>query len=526
MVHALLVTLALCQAGAQPAPAPAPAVPLVSSTGSDNLWLVAPLYPGQEILVGRTESAIHGLLPQGSTDLVGFDALQKLVQTRKGDLSCALGETQCQSPLDVYLRGLGLAKLVLIKGGQEEPNYRYEVTSIDLTSGELRSATGTGPVLEKALLAALVKVAPLASVLKVTSTPSGLDLYVDGEKIGKTPFEGQILPGERTIKLVGPGLQDDVKTITVPARGQVALDEKPQLLPSTLIIKPMQKQAAIYVDGKPIGLGDVTSQVTPGSHTVVAKLDGYQDYTHLVEVPATGATDIPNLQATPESAVGKKTGYVEVGFTNEWLRRKNGTYRVNGVPLNKVNTDLEPAGVITNPPVGALSGGDTLRGVTIDWGQQQDHFGMLLLGFSYLASSSPAGGKVYAGGTTGTFNDPSRTAAPGTPGDFYDLHFVQPQVNYVYWHLMGYAQAGLGVRALRINTPNFNDVHGVTHSDGYLDIAPYANLKFALRFYFFEGAYATLSYRFTYVVSLNAPQSAWTPLSSTDGLMLGLGYAY
>lgn len=521
MVHALLVTLVVCQAGAAPAPAPA-------ATGSDNLWLVAPLYPGQEILVGRTESAIHQLLPQGSTDLVGFDALKTLVTSRKGDMGCALGETACPSPLDAYLKGLGLAKLVLIKGGQEEPNYRFEVTSIDLTSGESRSATGTGPVLEKALLAALVKVAPLASVLKVSSTPPGLDLYVDNEKLGKTPFEGQILPGERTLKISGPGFQDLVKTITVPARGTVALDEKLQLLPSTLTIKPIQKQAAIYVDGKPIGLGDVSTQVTPGQHTVEAKLQGYQDYSHVVDVAGNGqATDIPDLKPTAESGVLQKTSYVEIGFQNEWLRKRHGTYRVNAVPFNKVNTDLEPSGVLTNPPVGALSDGATLRGVTLDWGQQQNHFGMLLIGFTYMGSSTNPNGRVYAGGTTGTFNGPTNlVSAPGHAGDFYDLHFVQPQVNFVYWHLMGYAQAGIGIRGLRVDTPDFMDVHSVKHSDGYIDIAPYANLKLAARMYVFEGAYVHASYRFTYVVSLNAPQGAWTPVSPTDGLELGLGYAY
>jgi len=526
MVHVLVVSLLLAQAGT-PAPAAAPATP----TGADNLWLVAPLYPGQEILVGRTEKAIHDLLPQGSVDLVGLAALQSLATQHKGDLGCALGETVCASPMDQYLRGLGLAKLVLIKGGQEEPNYRFDVTSIDLTTGEQRNASGQGPVLEKALLAALVKVAPLASVLKVSSTPPGLDLYVDNEKIGKTPYEGQILPGERTVKITGQGYQDLVKTITVPARGNVTVDEKLSLLPSTLIIKPLQKAAAIYVDGKAVGAGDVTTPVEPGTHTITAKLEGYQDYNKSITVPPNGqATDVPDLSPTTESGIMKRTMYVEVGFAQEMLRKRSGTYKVNAKPLNTVDTSLGPNGAITNPPIGALNGGNTGRGFTIDWGQQREHFGLLLLGFSYLPSNGDAT-RAYANSKNGAFNDPNLYAVPATYGDMFDLHFVQPQVNFVVWHIMGYVQAGLGVRSLKINTPSFEDdvpelgIHGVKHSDGYLDVAPYGEVKVGLRGYLIEGAYITVDYHLKYVEAVNGPDGFET-LSSQDGFEAGFGYAF
>lgn len=521
MPFALLASLALAAASATPPPAaPAPAA-AEAVAGGENLWLVEPLYPGQEILVGRTESAIHQLLPQGSRDRVGRAALQELLTGRKGDLGCALGEKACPNPVDAYLRSLGLAKVVLIKGGQEEPNYRYEVSSVDLTTGETRNASGSGPVLEKALLAALVKVAPLASALHVASNPPGLDLFVDGEKFGKTPYDGQILPGERTIKLSGAGYQDLVKTVNVPARGTVSLDEKLDLLPSTLIIKPIQKQAAIYVDGKAVGVGDVTVPVVPGPHTVEARLEQYETYQHAVTVSPNGqTTDIPDLHPTPEMGIRKNTLYLQLGFEMNWLRKHNGTYRVNAVPLNKVTGE-------DNPAVGALgaSGSIGYSGISADFGQQKDHFGLLLLGFSYLKSGA---GKmpVYTASNPGHFNDPNVLTVTGDPTDWMELRFAQPQVNIVVWHIMGYAQAGLGVRALRIDTPDFTDVKDVRHGDGYLDVAPYLGLTLGLRGYLWEGVYLHGSYRFTYVVSLNARGSTFTTLSPFDGLNVGLGYAF
>ena len=189
MPHALLISLALAAAAtATPLPPVAAAsTPAVSETtaaaapaagGTDNLWLVAPLYPGQELLISRTEAAIHKLLPEGSTDLVGEAALVKLSQSRKGDLACALGEKTCKNPIDDYMRAMGLSKILLIKGGQEEPNYVYQVTALDLVTGEQRASNGTANNLEKALLAALVKVAPLASSLDVTVSPGEAEVFI------------------------------------------------------------------------------------------------------------------------------------------------------------------------------------------------------------------------------------------------------------------------------------------------------------------------------------------------------------
>jgi len=519
MVHAFLLSLMLAQPAPAPAPAPSPQPAAAAHTGAEDLWLVEPLYPGQEILVGRTESAIAKLLPPGARDRVGFAALQDLVAKGHGDLACALGEKPCKDPVDQYLRGLGLAKLVLIKGGQEEPDYTYQVTSIDLATGEAHAAQGHGPVLEKALLAALVKVAPLASALTVTSKPAGLALYIDGEKVGRTPFEGQILPGERTLELRGDGYQTLKKTLTVSARGKVALDETLSLSPSTLVIKPVQKKAIISVDGKPQGQGDVTLQIAPGSHLVEATLEGYEPYKQAITVAASGQTQAaPDLSPTAASDVLGRSYYLEVGYQQEVLRRRKGAYRVNAFPLNKDDAPNK-----ANPSVGGLNAGTTLRGVTVDWGQQHNHFGLLLLGFTYFASSHQAD-RVYPDAETGTFNNLALHQARGTYGDFYDLHFIQPQASYVLWHFMGYVQAGLGVRALRIDTSDFT-TDSIKHGDGYLDIAPYGMIKVGLRGYLYEGFYLHASYRFTYVLSINA-RSGLTPLSPTDGFAAGLGYAF
>lgn len=548
MPHALLLTLALT-AGAAAAPAapvaPAPviekkadAAPVAppvapasggltgatiaapSAPGSENLWLVAPLYPGQELLVSRTENAIHKLLPAASADQVGHDALITLLGKKKGDLGCALGERACREPLDDYMRTLGLVKLVLIKGGQEEPNYRYEVTSIDLNSGEIRAASGQGPILEKALLAALVKVAPLASSLTVTSTPSDSELYVDGEKIGRTPYEGQILPGERTLKLVHAGNKETVKTIQVPARGVVKLDEKLELMPSTLVVKATPKEANIFVDGEQVGQGEASVPISPGKHMLKLTLKGYEDFEKEVFVETNRATqEFPDMQATSSVGIMSKSLYLKVGFHQETMLPVKGIYRVNATAFDKV-TGLE------NPPIGALGLSDkftTLNGISIDFGNQKSFFGLDLVGLTYFF---PASGsfKAYSAGTS--FNDRSVNSIDANFAQAAELRAVQPQFNFALWKFMLQLQGGLGLRMLYLDTPTFQDVKGVTHENGYIDFAPFASAQAGLRFYPFEGLFIQGNYRVLWAVSLTAPQGAFSTMMPSRGFDLGLGYAF
>jgi hypothetical protein len=511
MVFALVISLALTQAA--PAVAPAPG-------GGDNLWLVQGLYPGQEVLVGRTEQAIHTFLPAGSTDLVGRAALATLLKEHHGDVACALSEVTCTSPLEAYLRGLGLRKLVLVRAGQEEPSFRVDVVSIDLATGEQRSATGTNGVFERALVSALVKVAPLASLLKVTTTPPGAELFIDGEKLGKTPYQGQVLPGERTLKLVIPRYAERTLTVNIPSRGNLVVNETLELLPSNLSIKPVQKLATISLDGKELGKGDFTLPVAAGLHTVTAQLEGYDPYSHAVTVPASGeATDVPDLHPSIEATILGRQMYLQLGFVSETLRKHKGSYRVNAMAFNLVKDQ-------SNPHLGALGLADApaFRGVNLDWGQQRGHFGLLLVGLSFLPAASPDG-LAFPDSATGSFNEPSKHSVPGKPSYILDLHFLQPQANFVAWRFMGYLQAGIGLRGLFISTPKFLDID-VVHSDGYVDVAPYASIKGGVRFYLVDGLYLNASYRFSYVMALNARDPAVTSLSNTDGFEAGIGYAY
>ena len=61
-----------------------------------TLWLVQPLYPGQEALIARTERAIDGLMPKEgrANEVIGRKELAKALP-KKGELACLTGEKRC-----------------------------------------------------------------------------------------------------------------------------------------------------------------------------------------------------------------------------------------------------------------------------------------------------------------------------------------------------------------------------------------------------------------------------------------------
>jgi hypothetical protein len=498
MPHALLVSLALAAAAASPAPAPAapaaaPAAsaptiaPPTTPLGSDNLWLVAPLYPGQELLISRTEAAIHKLLPEGSVDLVGPAALEKLVTNHKGDLSCALGEKTCKNPIDDYMRSLGISHLVLIKGGQEEPNYVYQATAIDLTTGDVRTSSGTATGLEKALLAALVKVAPLASALKVASTPDGADVFIDGERVGKTPFQGQILPGERQLKLAFAGRKEKVINLQVPARGKVEVNENLDLSPSKLKIQPTPKDSLVSVDGEAKGQGDQEIDVTPGTHTVTVSKSEYEPFTQSVLVePNKTAVVIGELQPTFESGLSKRSLYFYGGYEQQYLLQRGGAYRLNGYEVDRVSPG-DNADIVA---VAANGTQRTFRGGTFHFGLQRQFFGLEAIGLTFAINGGEKM-KLYPGPPTFAFNDGTRSTVGSMR--LLDLQLLQPHAHIFLGRFQLLAQAGFGLRLIQIVTDNFDD--GVTHENGFIDFAPYFQLQGEARVYVIEGLYLSVQGR-------------------------------
>src|SRR5262245_55020747 len=126
-----------------------------------TLWLVRPLYPGQEALAGRTEQALDKLTPQilRVNHVIGHTELVNALKGKKAeDLPCFLGETRCADPIDPFVANLGFDRVVLIQGGQDEAGFKFKVVSYEPSSGKTVAASATDTNLDNALLGAVAKV--------------------------------------------------------------------------------------------------------------------------------------------------------------------------------------------------------------------------------------------------------------------------------------------------------------------------------------------------------------------------------
>src|SRR5260370_16759688 len=203
---------------------------------------------------------------------------QELTAARKGksvSLKCLFGEVSCADPIDEMMSGLGFRRVVLIKGGQDEAGYRFKAASYQTDTGEVANSEGTNAALDRALVAAVIKVVPLTSTLDVNTEPSGATVFIDGEKIGTTPVtSSQILPGERSIKIELGSYKTFEERRLVPVHGQVQVQRKLEKLPARVTLNVAPKGSEILIDGTVAGKDHVDAGIMPGKHTFLFQPPG------------------------------------------------------------------------------------------------------------------------------------------------------------------------------------------------------------------------------------------------------------
>jgi hypothetical protein len=152
---------------------------------------------------------------------------------------------------------------------------------------------------------------PIYGTVSIISTPSGASVYADGIYVGQTsPNRAlvftQVKPGNHELLLSKTGYQDYKTSGTVYA-GQdlsltISLTPNPQT-PDTgsISIVSSPSGAEAYLDNVYRGMSPLTlDAVTPGTHSVLLRLDGYQDWQSQVSVTAGQTTQISaTLLGTP-----------------------------------------------------------------------------------------------------------------------------------------------------------------------------------------------------------------------------------
>jgi len=179
----------------------------------------------------------------------------------------------------------------------------------------MKGIIGLVIVLLLAGVACSTAVLPPEGYLKVTSSPSGATIGLEGPEgpfvgpVWKTPHAFTNLePGTYTIHLHLEGYQDWSTTVQLIAYTPSSIDATLAPIPTptppttgSISVSSSPSGAYIYVDNTYKGIAPLTiTDVSPGTHAIKATLAGYQDWSTNVQVTS-GSTASVSASLTQAS---------------------------------------------------------------------------------------------------------------------------------------------------------------------------------------------------------------------------------
>ena len=138
--------------------------------------------------------------------------------------------------------------------------------------------------------------------IKVSSTPSGADIYLDATPMGKTPKTLTNIPaGTHQLTLVINGYTTLNKGVNITAGRTTSVSEILVRLTGSIDIKSNPSGALIYINGKYIGKTPKKIPGMPvGKHKIQLKLKNYQAHSEEVTIEANGTASVsPTLRGLP-----------------------------------------------------------------------------------------------------------------------------------------------------------------------------------------------------------------------------------
>ena len=115
--------------------------------------------------------------------------------------------------------------------------------------------------------------------INIKSAPERVEVYLNGDKKGKTPIVLKGLEeGAYTIELRKADYIKVDRTVTVKARQTVEVSEKLQLMPGRIKITSNPEGSTILLNGDNKGVTPLTiSEMKAGEYKITLKKDGYED---------------------------------------------------------------------------------------------------------------------------------------------------------------------------------------------------------------------------------------------------------
>lgn len=194
----------------------------------------------------------------------------------------------------------------------------------------------------------LAVIEPLTAKLAIDVKEPDADVYLDGELVGKSPLAEPLLVdiGTRKVRVSKLDFKDFQKDVPVGGAPLITIEAPLEAIPKTGKLSiTAQTDAAIFVDGKPVGTGSFSGAVTAGSHKIRVTAEDMLPHEEQVEIERGGVRSL-QVSLEPEPS----------GFPY-WLVIVGGVVVAGGVTVAVVFA-AQPDDPI--PPSGTFGVGHTI----------------------------------------------------------------------------------------------------------------------------------------------------------------------
>jgi len=182
--------------------------------------------------------------------------------------------------------------------------------------------------------------------ISLSSSPSGVSVYLDGKYKGATPLILNGIPiGSHTIKLTKSGYNDFSKTVTVSSGKNSLISESLSEQTGIISLSSSPSGASVYLDGKYKGTTPLILNGIPiGSHTIKLTKSGYNDFSKTVTVSS-------DKNSLISESLSEQTGIISLSSSPSGVSvyldgKSKGTTPLilNGIPIGSHTIKLTKSG--------------------------------------------------------------------------------------------------------------------------------------------------------------------------------------
>lgn len=144
----------------------------------------------------------------------------------------------------------------------------------------------------------------------VSTTPSSVDVYLDGQYMGKSPMTiSSVVQGKHTVVLKKDGYNEISANVDVDADSQCSIIRALSQKTGSVSISTTPSGTSVKIDGKYAGVSPLTvNKLAPGSHEISISINGYRDVSDSFYITAGTSTTYPKTLV-------KESGNIDIDST-------------------------------------------------------------------------------------------------------------------------------------------------------------------------------------------------------------------